>query len=94
MPAPGSSRTRSNCGVTASALAEELAARRDKPLRIWCSLAQDEASCVAFGMPREAIAQGEVHEVLSLAQIAPHLLERLRATAGPVDQPALEPIRA
>ena len=46
------------------------------------NLAQDEASCVVFGMPREAIAQGAVQQVLSLAQIAPHLLERLRSTAG------------
>ena len=46
------------------------------------NLAQDEASCVVFGMPREAIAQGAVQEVLPLAQIAPHLLERLRATSG------------
>ncbi|MES2959535.1 MAG: chemotaxis response regulator protein-glutamate methylesterase [Pseudomonadota bacterium] len=46
------------------------------------NLAQDEASCVVFGMPREAIAHGAVHEVLPLAQIAPHLLERLRVTAG------------
>ena len=46
------------------------------------NLAQDEASCVVFGMPREAIAQGAVQQVLSLAQIAPHLLERLRSTSG------------
>jgi two-component system chemotaxis response regulator CheB len=46
------------------------------------NLCQDEASCVVFGMPREAIAQGAAHEVLALARIAPHLLERLRATAG------------
>jgi len=46
------------------------------------NLCQDEASCVVFGMPREAIAQGAAHEVLPLAQIAPHLLERLRSTAG------------
>ena len=46
------------------------------------NLAQDEASCVVFGMPREAIAQGAVQHVLSLAQIAPHLLERLRSTSG------------
>ncbi|WP_119155641.1 protein-glutamate methylesterase/protein-glutamine glutaminase [Caldimonas tepidiphila] len=44
--------------------------------------AQDEASCVVFGMPREAIAAGAAHEVLPLAQIAPHLMERLRSTAG------------
>jgi two-component system chemotaxis response regulator CheB len=46
------------------------------------NLCQDEASCVVFGMPREAIANGAAHEVLPLAQIAPHLLERLRSTAG------------
>ena len=43
---------------------------------------QDEASCVVFGMPREAIARGAAHEVLPLAQIAPALIERLRSTAG------------
>ena len=46
-------------------------------------VAQDEASCVVFGMPREAIAAGATHEVLPLADIAPHLIERLRTTAGP-----------
>jgi two-component system, chemotaxis family, protein-glutamate methylesterase/glutaminase len=43
---------------------------------------QDEASCVVFGMPREAIAAGAAHEVLPLTQIAPRLIERLRSTAG------------
>jgi two-component system chemotaxis response regulator CheB len=46
------------------------------------NLCQDEASCVVFGMPREAIAHGAAHEVLPLTQIAAHLLERLRSTAG------------
>ena len=46
------------------------------------NVAQDEASCVVFGMPKEAIAAGAVHEVLPLAAIAPRLLERLRSTAG------------
>jgi two-component system, chemotaxis family, protein-glutamate methylesterase/glutaminase len=46
------------------------------------NVAQDEASCVVFGMPREAIAHGAVQEVLPLAQIAPQVLERLRNTAG------------
>ncbi len=46
------------------------------------NVAQDEASCVVFGMPREAIAHGATHEVLPLAQIAPKLIERLRSTAG------------
>jgi len=44
--------------------------------------AQDEASCVVFGMPREAIAHGAAQEVLPLQRIAPALIERLRATVG------------
>ncbi len=46
------------------------------------NLVQDEASCVVFGMPREAIAHGAAHEVLPLTQIAGRLIERLRSTAG------------
>ncbi|MEO8807433.1 MAG: chemotaxis response regulator protein-glutamate methylesterase [Burkholderiaceae bacterium] len=46
------------------------------------NLAQDEASCVVFGMPREAIAAGAAHEVLPLGQIAARLLERLRGLGG------------
>ena len=44
------------------------------------NLCQDEASCVVFGMPREAIAHGAANEVLPLQRIAPALIERLRAT--------------
>ena len=44
------------------------------------NLVQDEASCVVFGMPREAIAAGAANEVLPLSQIAPRLIERLRST--------------
>lgn len=43
---------------------------------------QDEASCVVFGMPREAIEAGAAHEVLPLTQIAPHLMDKLRQTHG------------
>ena len=46
------------------------------------NVCQDEASCVVFGMPREAIAHGAAQEVLPLDRIAVHLIERLRATAG------------
>ena len=46
------------------------------------NLVQDEASCVVFGMPREAIAHGAANEVLPLLQIAPRLIEWLRANAG------------
>jgi two-component system chemotaxis response regulator CheB len=38
---------------------------------------QDEASCVVFGMPREAILHGAADEVLPLLAIAPALLTRL-----------------
>jgi two-component system chemotaxis response regulator CheB len=46
------------------------------------NLVQDEATCVVFGMPREAIAQGAADEVLPLNRIAGRLIERLRSTAG------------
>jgi len=46
------------------------------------NVAQDEASCVVFGMPREAIAHGAANEVLPLGQIAAALIDRLRSTAG------------
>jgi two-component system chemotaxis response regulator CheB len=38
------------------------------------TIAQDEASCVVFGMPREAIAIGAAGEVTNLDQIAPAAL--------------------
>jgi two-component system chemotaxis response regulator CheB len=46
------------------------------------NICQDEASCVVFGMPREAIARGAAHEVLPLARIAVALVARLKSTAG------------
>ena len=44
---------------------------------------QDEATCIVFGMPREAILRGAADEVLPLSGIAPALLARL---AGSVDR--------
>ena len=38
------------------------------------TIAQDEASCVVFGMPREAILRGAVDEVLSLSRIPSAIL--------------------
>jgi two-component system, chemotaxis family, protein-glutamate methylesterase/glutaminase len=46
------------------------------------NVAQDESSCVVFGMPREAIAAGAAHEVLPLAQIGPRLMQHLRGGVG------------
>jgi two-component system chemotaxis response regulator CheB len=44
--------------------------------------AQNESTCVVFGMPREAIQHGAAHEVLPLQDIAPHLMEKLRSMHG------------
>jgi two-component system chemotaxis response regulator CheB len=41
------------------------------------NFAQDEASCVVFGMPREAINLGAVDEVVPLAKMAEHVLAHL-----------------
>ena len=46
------------------------------------NVAQNEASCVVFGMPKEAIAAGAAHEVMPLGAIARGLLDRLRSTAS------------
>lgn len=43
------------------------------------TIAQDEASCVVFGMPREAIAVGGASEVLPLQDVARRTLEYLAA---------------
>jgi two-component system chemotaxis response regulator CheB len=37
------------------------------------TIAQDEGSCVVFGMPRQAIALGAAREVLALCDVAPRL---------------------
>jgi two-component system chemotaxis response regulator CheB len=46
------------------------------------TLAQDEESCVVFGMPKEAIAVGAVDEVASIEDIPALLLKQL-AARGP-----------
>ena len=38
------------------------------------TIAQDEASCVVFGMPKEAIKLGAVDEILPLSQISATIL--------------------
>jgi two-component system chemotaxis response regulator CheB len=42
--------------------------------------AQDEKTCVVFGMPREAIAIGAAAEVLPIDRIAPQVMRRLART--------------
>jgi two-component system chemotaxis response regulator CheB len=41
------------------------------------NFAQDEASCVVFGMPKEAIAAGGVNEVVSLKDMARSVLAKI-----------------
>ena len=43
------------------------------------TIAQDEASCVVFGMPKEAIKQGAVEHIVSLGEISHTLLKLLAA---------------
>ena len=42
------------------------------------TFAQDEATCVVFGMPKEAIAKGGVDETLPLQRMAPKILQAAR----------------
>ena len=46
------------------------------------NLAQDEATCVVFGMPREAIAVGAVDEVVPIQEMTQHVLNRLMGSGG------------
>ncbi|MCG5074965.1 protein-glutamate methylesterase/protein-glutamine glutaminase [Paraburkholderia tagetis] len=41
------------------------------------TLAQDEASCIVFGMPREAIAMGAADEIAPLAEMSRRVMTRL-----------------
>jgi two-component system chemotaxis response regulator CheB len=47
------------------------------------TIAQDEASCVVFGMPREAIRMGGAERVLPLDQIAAALMRPFGSTVRP-----------
>jgi two-component system chemotaxis response regulator CheB len=46
------------------------------------NFAQDEASCVVFGMPREAIAIGAAHEVGPLTELPSRVLNYLATQGG------------
>jgi two-component system chemotaxis response regulator CheB len=50
------------------------------------NIAQDESTCVVFGMPKEAIAHGAADEVLPLPRIAARLIERLRSAGGTMNR--------
>lgn len=46
------------------------------------TIAQDESTCVVFGMPKEAIRRGGVDRILPLQEIAGYLLARLSQPHG------------
>jgi two-component system chemotaxis response regulator CheB len=46
------------------------------------NFAQDEASCVVFGMPKEAIALGGANEVVALKDMTQKVLVWLAANGG------------
>jgi two-component system chemotaxis response regulator CheB len=48
------------------------------------TIAQDESSCVVYGMPREAIAIGAVEETLGLSHIADRLMSKCAEAGGHV----------
>lgn len=46
------------------------------------TICQDEASCVIYGMPRDAVERGAAREVLPLTEIAPALIEAVSPLTG------------
>lgn len=42
------------------------------------TIAQDEKSCVVYGMPREAVKLDAAAAILPLAEIAPHIIQKLK----------------
>ena len=76
---------RNACGIMLTGMgADGAAAMREMRDAGSYNLVQDEASCIVFGMPREAIAHGAADEVLPLTHIASALLGKLRGGADQV----------
>lgn len=48
------------------------------------TLAQDEASCVVYGMPKEAVALGGASEIVALKEMVQHILDCLNRSSGTV----------
>lgn len=46
------------------------------------TMAQDEASCIVYGMPKEALAMGGVSEVVALPQVVTRLISQLHHPVG------------
>ena len=76
---------RNACGIMLTGMgADGAVAMREMRNAGSYNLVQDEASCIVFGMPREAIAHGAADEVLPLTHIAPALLGKLRGGSDQV----------
>ena len=45
-----------------------------------CTIAQDEASCVVFGMPKEAVKIGAVDKIAPLNRIAEEMVRTVTAS--------------
>jgi two-component system chemotaxis response regulator CheB len=58
------------------------------------TIAQDEASCVVFGMPRAAIELGAAEEVASLDQIPTRILARIHERTQAAFTPQVAPVAA
>lgn len=52
------------------------------------TIAQDEATCIVFGMPKEAIARGAVEEIVPLPGLSAAVLQRMTSRSGPLRRPA------
>jgi two-component system chemotaxis response regulator CheB len=50
------------------------------------TFAQDEASCIVFGMPREAIALGAADEIVALPDMSRHVMARLSSMGDRVQR--------
>lgn len=71
---------RNACGVLLTGMGNDGAqALREMKDAGSYNYAQDEASCIVFGMPREAVLLGAADEVLPPAAIAEALIQRLRS---------------
>ncbi len=70
---------RSAVGVILTGMGDDGAdGMREMKLAGAATIAQDEKSCIVFGMPREAIARGAVDQVLPLGQIPGAILSAAR----------------
>ena len=55
--------------------------------RGWHTIAQNEATCVVYGMPRAAVERNAASEVLPLNRIGPTVAARLPRKTGCVTRP-------